>query len=300
MSERRPGRSRYDRPRKMVSWLALLIGITAGIGGGLFVAWNVSPIEEFNTLPWQLRAEDRAHYVVALMLAYAYDGDLERTMDGLLEDLRLVPDPFEQVANIACELTQTGYVSDASTERAVLSLMDFYQNQGRSGCADDFILVIDEPDEVPTLVAATPTLRPPPTKTPTPEQQAGPSPSPTIRVVPTVIPRTSFSLVLLESFCDTAISGVIEVRVQERDGSGIPGQLVRVSWDDGESVFMTGLMPERGSDYADFQMEPNRGYTIELPGLSDPSTRQIASVPCTTAAGTDSIQSYRAIFRPSF
>lgn len=292
-------RSRYDRPRRAISWGGLLVGLILGTVGGVYFAWNIAPIEEFDTAPWQLSQDDKARYLVALMLRYDYTGDLGQTVSALTE-LRLPGDPIQAVADIACQLARTGYVNSASGERGIRSMMKFYQLQGRTGCADQILPPLAPPPTVEVIVAATPTLPPPPTKTPTPPGEVRPTDTPQGRIVPTVPAQSAFRLARLESFCDADFGGVIEVYVQNSDGSGIPGQRVRVSWDGGESVFITGLKPERGLDYADFFMEVNRGYTIELPGRSDPSTQSIVSVPCVDTTGRQTQTSYRAVFRPSF
>ena len=294
--ERRP--SRYTRPRRPISLSVLLIGIVAGMIIGLFVAWNVSPTEEFDTAPWQLTSQNRADYMVALMLAYAYDGDLPRTINGLTE-LRLPGDPIQVVAETACQLASTGYANSGSGESAIRAMMQFYQLQGRQGCADQLLPAIVAPATSAVIIAPTPTLPPPPTKTATPEGQVLPTDTPAARIVPTTAPQSAFRLARLENLCDVQISGVIEVYVQNSDGTAIPGQRVRVSWNDGSSIFVTGAKPERGLDYADFTMDAGMGYTIELPGLSDPSTQPLVAAPCTTAAGRPSVTSYRAVFRPS-
>lgn len=177
-------------------------------------------------------------------------------------------------------------------------MIDFYELQGRSGCAGTLI-----PNSTPqgemTVVPPTPspTIPPPPSKTPTPVDAVRPSPTVAIIVVPTTPPQRDFRIVRLEPFCDSELSGIIEVRIQESDASPIPGQAARVRWDSGEDTFFTGLKPERGLDYADFQMETGKGYTVEMPGRSNPS-QPLNAVPCTTEDGQEVIQSYRAFFRP--
>lgn len=90
---------------------------------------------------------------------------------------------------------------------------------------------------------------------------------------------------------------MIEVRVQDFEGTGLPGQPVRVRWTDGESTFYTGLKPERGPSYADFEMEAELSYTVEMPGLSDPSTTPLVADSCFTEFGDQSVTSYRVVFR---
>lgn len=293
----RRARSRYDRPRTYVSWFALGLGIALGIAGGLFYAWNIAPLEEFDTSPWQLSRNDKTHYVVAIMLNYAYDGDLPRAVNELIA-LELGRDPIQEVANIACDLASGGYVNNSSGLRAIRAMMRFYQAQGKSGCADALI-PLDESEQPPLIefTVATPTLMPPASKTPTPEGSPQATPTPPRVLPPTTSPTRDFVLLRVDTFCSTEISGVIEVRVLDSNGEGLPGQPVRVRWDGGDSLFFTGLKPERGPEYADFQMEEGIGYIVEMPGRSDPSPDSLAAVPCTTDTGQTAVRSYRVVFR---
>ena len=43
---------------------------------------------------------------------------------------------------------------------------------------------------------------------------------------------------------------------------------IHVVWDQGSDQFFTGLKPELGAGYADFNMQPGIAYTVELPGSS--------------------------------
>lgn len=290
-------RSRYDRPRYYVSWWGLALGMIVGMAGGVFFAWNIVPVQQVNTAPWQLSEPDRDAYIVAIMLNYEYDGDLQRAV-AELSALRLPGnDPIQQVADVACRLASTGYVDSNGGLRAVRSMMTFYQNQGRSGCADTLI-----PDdagratEVLQLELPTPTPIPVATKTPTPFVTTEPTETP-IPFIPTEPPPRAFELVDRRSFCSVEFPGVIEVRVVDFNTIGIPGQPVRVRWSDGESTFFTGLKPERGPGYADFEMEAGLAYQIEMPGLSDPSTTPLIASECTLEGGLTSITSYRVVFQ---
>lgn len=299
MSDYEPSpRSKYRRPRREISWAGLLLGLAIGLAGGLFYAWVVDVRVEYDTEPWQLKAQDKAHYTVAVALAYAYDSDLARAVSRLIE-LRSAGDPIQAAADVACQLATTGYVNSSSGLRAIRALMRFYQLQGRMGCADTLIPVGEAPTPIVQIDLPTPTPLPPATKTPTPAAAVRPSPTPPLLVVPTVPPQSDFALVSINTFCDVELSGLIEVFVQDFNGQGIPGQAVRVRWDAGEDTFFTGLKPERGPGYADFQMQPETGYTIEMPGRSNPSTQPLVAVPCVTEGGQSSVRSYRVFFRPA-
>jgi hypothetical protein len=297
-----PPRSRYNRPRRLFSIWGLAIGLIIGISGGLVYAWGISPVVQYSTEPWQLRPNDRAQYTVAVALAFAGDSDLERAINRLLtlQFRNSSEDIFQQVADAACRLATTGYVDSNSGLRAIRTMMTFYQLQGRSGCADTLIPASDlEPTVQVVIDASTPTLPPPATKTPTPVSQVQASPTPQRVIVPTSVPQRDFVLANVSTFCDRQISGVIEVFVQDFGGIGLPGLPVRVRWDSGEDVFYTGLKPERGPAYADFQMEAGKGYIIDMPGRSDPSREQLVAGTCTTDAGDQAIISYRAVFLPA-
>jgi hypothetical protein len=289
-------RSRYNRPRRYIAWSALLIGVILGAAGGVFFAWNIAPTREFDTEPWQLTRSDQANYLVAILVSHRNHSDLARTIQRL-DQLRPSVDPIQYVADVACDLAKTGYVSSNSGLNAVRAMMAFYQGQGRQGCADSLIPLVNEAvvtEEI--LIAPTPTLQPPPSKTPTLQVTSQQTPTERALIVPTERPQSTFRLAYTEPFCDAEFGGVIEVLVRNNNGNAMPGQPVRVRWDEGESTFFTGLKPERGLDYADFEMEANKGYIVDMPGLSDPSTTPLVADLCTDAQGVETIQSYRVVF----
>lgn len=296
-----PRDSRYRRPKRYVSWWGLFIGLFIGVGGGLFYAWNIEPLAETDTAPRQLNAEAKRYYAVAIALNYGFDSDLGLAVSRLTQ---LFPDrdPIQAMAEVACDLARSGYVDSTSGLKAVRSLRTFYQLQGRAGCADTLIPAAPDVALEVTIVVppATPTLLPPPSKTPTAFVQVSATPDGVV-IVPTTRPRRAYEGRIVNTFCDTELSGIIEIFVQETGGSrGIPGEPLRVKWEGGESNFVSGLKPERGAGYADFQMEAGHGYTVEMPGLSDPLGvgRPLVADNCFTSGGAEAITSYRVVFNP--
>lgn len=289
-------RSKYRRPRREISWIGLLIGLVLGAGAGLLYAWVVDTRVEYNTEPWQLKAQDKAQYMAAVALGYGYDSDLNKAIRRLVE-LRPQSDPIQEVANIACNLATTGYASTSSGLRAIRSMMLFYQLQGRSGCADQLIAAQDEATPVVVIDVPTPTPLPPASKTPTPETTTRATATAPRVAIATSLPQSTYEVVGINTFCDVKNSGVIEVFVQDYDGQGVPGEAVRVRWDAGEDTFYTGLKPERGPGYADFQMEEGKAYLVELPGRSDPTSQPLVATSCNTENGDKAIGSYRVFFR---
>ncbi|MCS7070095.1 MAG: hypothetical protein NZM00_01200, partial [Anaerolinea sp.] len=261
---------KYTRPRRVISIWGVVIGLVLGIGAGFYFAREVNPLPETDVQPWQLTEDDQIEYIAAVALAFAYDSDVNRAVARLLE-LRLPGDPIQAVADLACELATTAYVSSSHGLRAVQAMIQFYRLQGRSGCAD---MLISAPLTNPTrivniqLPTATPAPSIPPTKTPNPEELITPTPLP-LRL-PTTPPQGDFELLGVSTLCSAARPGMIEVLVYEANGAtGVPGIGVRARWSGGESLFFTGLLPERGPGFADFQMEPGYGYLIDLPGRPD-------------------------------
>lgn len=100
-------------------------------------AWVVNPRVEFNTEPWQLNETDRANYIAGVTLQYSYDSDLAKAVNRLVV-LRLPGDPIQAVADTACKLASSSYVDNSSGQRAVRSMMTFYQLQETYGLCGYF------------------------------------------------------------------------------------------------------------------------------------------------------------------
>ena len=291
---------RYNRPRRPFSWIGILLGLVLGAAGGFYWAWEVSPIVEFDTEPWQLTPNDKSAYIVAIMLRYDSDGDIGAAVQSLI-DLRLSGDTFQAVADTACQLATSGYVNNTSGLRAIRAMMSFYQAQGRTGCADTLIQAAGSAAtqvvEI-TVPTSTATLPAPDTKTPTPNSASNETPTPNLLIVPTSVPQSDFIFVNATTFCDSTNSGVIQVNVYEIDGAtGVPGQAIRARWENQTNTFFTGLKPERGAGYADFVMQPDVSYILDMPGASDPIPQPLIAVTCTTPDGQRATISYRVIFR---
>lgn len=289
---------KYVRGRFTLNWIVVVLGLLLGAGAGLGYAWMISPVVEYDTAPWQLSRMDKAHYIVAIMLDYARDSDMNQAVSRLL-DMRLGNDPIQAVADAACTLATTGYVESNSGLNAIRGMMTFYRLQNKSGCADTLIGNLDpQPTTVVEVVVPTATLVPPPTKTATPVVPSLPTATPLQVIVPTAVPQSDYVVANVATFCNVALSGLIEVYVQDDAGDGVPGIEVRVRWDGGIDRFFTGLKPERGPAYGDFTMEEGTGYVVDLPGRSDPVNEPLAATACSTEAGDRAITSYRVTFRP--
>ncbi len=284
-------RVRAQRPTfRGISVLGLLLGLAVGIGLALVYTWEIDPVIERNTAPWQLNPAAREDYIVAIALSFANNQDLQLAFDRLRQ-LRPSQDVWSMVAQVACERHKRVQVQTNSDVVVMRALEQLYRPQGASGCADgqyptpapvSFVTPVPSPLPSPTPV-------PPPTKTPTPPlptSEAGTAFLPTAS--PSVLGR--YVVAGVRPFCDPNTNGVIEVRVYDNNGQGIPGVPVRVAWSgDRSDTFYTGLKPDRGPEYADFVMEPGGTYTVSIPG-GGATSQTVEALPCGGEALTTSYQ----------
>ena len=88
---------------------------------------------------------------------------------------------------------------------------------------------------------------------------------------PTATQGAPFSLVDYALVCDENITPPqIQVFVFDASGNPVPGVGIVITWDGGVNRFVTGLKPEFGLGYADYEMQPQFSYTIRLEGGGDP------------------------------
>jgi hypothetical protein len=88
-----------------------------------------------------------------------------------------------------------------------------------------------------------------------------------------------------EDVCDPNLpDGLLQVVVLSSNRRQMPGIKILITWDSGEEQFFTGLKPELGNGYADYQMTPNVTYTIQLAVGSDIATG-VSTPTCQTPSG---------------
>jgi hypothetical protein len=85
-------------------------------------------------------------------------------------------------------------------------------------------------------------------------------------LVPTPEPR--FDVVQMRRRCDLTQEQLM-VMVLDAEGQQLPNVELLVRWDGGEDRFVTGLKPDIGLGYADFDLE--RGHTYQLVVIGAPS-----------------------------
>lgn len=270
--------------------LSLILGLALGIG---FTRVH-GPWQRGNAEPWQLRPDDRNHYMMAIALEYAYGSDTAKALDKLIA-LRPDSDPLALLAEAACVLGSRGYLGSQGGIRAIRSAVNLYSAQGREGCAEQ--LLPPQATKVPAAVtvAQRPAdLRPTPLPTKPPLQDVLLA-TPTPRHRPALPERRNFELLSVRSFCDLKRPALIEVYVVDYLGRGIPAQRIRVRWGDREDIFVSGLKAERGAAYADFQMDEGVDYAVDMAGANDALGASLSTGNCYTE-NRRTLKSYRVTF----
>ena len=270
--------------------LSLILGLVLGIS---FSRVN-GPWQRSHAEPWQLRLEDRQHYMMAIALEYAHSGDMARAMEKLIA-LKPAGDPLAELAEAACALGSRGYLGSAGGIHAVRSAVKLYAAQGRAGCAELLLPADVVEAQAPVEVAqagSAPRPTPLPTKAPL---QGALLATPTPRYRPAAPEARNFELLSTRSFCDLQRPALIEVYVVDYLGQGIPGQRIRVRWGDREDIFLSGLKADRGDAYADFQMAEGLDYAIDMSGANDSLGTSLSTGSC-YSENRRSLKSYRVTF----
>ncbi|MCY4063956.1 MAG: hypothetical protein OXG53_16410 [Chloroflexi bacterium] len=276
------------------SYAVFAFSLIAGIALGLAMTRIQGPLQRSNAEPWQLRAEDRQHYQIAIALEYAHKGDLPGAMKKLIA-MRPAQDPLDALADAACALGSSGYLRSESGVRAIRSAVALYSSQGRAGCAEQLLpqkATISAPALATEVAPDAGFATPLPTKPPLPDSAADVA---FRRLAPTPAPKRSFEARSARSYCDAASPALIEARVVDYLGRGIPGQRIRVRWADQEDIFVSGLKVGRGDAYADFQMEEGIEYSIDMPGAADPLGASLSTGACYTN-NRRTLKSWRVTF----
>lgn len=271
-----------------------VVGLVIGLAGGLVYTWEVNPVVQTDVSAWQLNNAGQVAWLIAASVAWAHDGDLVRAANRLNE-LHWSDQTFQKVAETACELASGSYAQNQAGLVAIRSMALLAQSQGKTACASDIVL-LSSPTPVPSATPLPPTATfvPPSSKTPTlgptftPPTQSPPTPTP---------PLDQFKIVRYEPYCSVKAPGLLEVLVQQPNGTGIPGLAIRVDSAAGTDTFFTGLEPEHDPGYADFLMQSDQTYTVTLAGSPDHSDPLKASACTDRAGGGASVTSYRVYFR---
>ncbi|MBN1429371.1 MAG: hypothetical protein JXB07_13440 [Anaerolineae bacterium] len=273
-------------------WIPLLFGLVIGLIGGVYYAWYLNPVSLTNVSPRQLDAEDQQTYISLVSAAYLQDTNLDRARE------RLKTTGAHDVISLVVSQSNMAYLGGQEFEARPLTIL------AEALGGDPLGSGVFTGTLAPTSVAVVPSA--------TFEGVVSPTPSPTVvtatpfpiraTVTPTEIlipPDTRLKLVALNPICkDDHPPGLIEIYVNDINGEGIPAIAILVEWAEQQATFFTGLKPDIDPGFADFQMEPNKTYTITLQGLAEP-VYGIDSRACETPLGTAQMRTYQLVYEPT-
>jgi hypothetical protein len=304
------------------SWY-LLTGLLLGIGLGLLYAWVVSPAEYVDTPPFSLREDYKDRYRAVIAAAYVASRDVNRAQArlALLQDddpsLALVaqaqrylatgqdlldaqamadlasalgqaPTPLPTLPEETATFTATNSPSDTPTVTLLPSATITETSVPDTAVTETITVTLvgtARPTHTPTLTR-TPGPTPTPSKTPT----LTPSRTPTATLAPPFVLDNQVEV------CNPLVGEPqIQVFVSNAAGVGIPGVEVIVLWRDGEEHFYTGLKPDIDPGYADFVMQPETTYTLQV-GDGGQVISDLVSPACTDGGGNPYWGSWRLVF----
>jgi len=101
--------------------------------------------------------------------------------------------------------------------------------------------------------------------------------TPTFTLIPTNLSGSNYVLLSQEKICTTPLAApLFQIEVTDASGKPLTGVLVIVNWDSGEDRFFTGLKPDKGLGYADYNPSPDIVYLIRLGETGQPAKNLIA------------------------
>jgi hypothetical protein len=291
----------------------LLTGLLIGAVLGLAYAWFYAPVHYVDASPASLSESYRDHYRVLISAAFLANGDLPRARArlGLLGD----PDPArllaiqaqralaekqpEQVINAlgllavslsegdlpAVALPATPTPMPAITQAVALPPTTQHSPPpetvpAATASTTDATTVPTEATTVPTEAVTVPTEAATPTSRP-------PSPTPTLLPTRTATATQGAPFVLRDKspLCDIKLREPrIIIHTLDAAGQPVPGVEIIVSWPGGEDRLFTGLKPELGLGYGDFNMLPGTSYSVHLAEGGE-LVQGLLSNECETRAG---------------
>lgn len=253
--------------------------LAAGVAGGLYYAWMVDPLDSYRTSPDALHAEDKLRYLTLIGDLYGCQQDGTQT-EARLQALG-IPADGPTLARLIEE-----YLDSGGRPEEVRPLAQLASDLGASG---GVLLVFGALPTSTPQSAASPVAVPP--------TAALPVPSPTPFVPPTPMPR--FEIVEQTALCAApGQSGQIIVWVQDDQGHPMPGVEIVVFWPAGQDRFFTGLRPEIGAGYADFEMSPDIEYAVSLATFPGDTAEKLTSVLPPNTCPTDTLAlDWRVVFQ---
>ena len=214
----------------------LLTGLLLGLGLGLLVSLVISPVRYIDAAPAVLAEEHKATYRLLIAQAYQANPDPVRAS----QRLALLGDTSagEVLAEQAQQALSAGNEADARVLAALASALNSLPTP---------VVIATGAGQIATAS----------------DGGASPGEMPQPSAIPSVSPAPVFVLLDQQSVCDaTQPVSLLQIVVQDSKGEPVPGVQITIAWDGGLDTFYTGLKPELGAGYADFQMTPGMVYSL--------------------------------------
>ncbi len=268
-------------PRNDMGWWigSFLLGFVVGLVLSLTYGWVLDP-RPAPVRPADLTASDKEYYLRLIALAYAHNGNAQQAAERLVS-------LGESDSNTALVALTEKYIA---TERDIRDISALIALSGKLGQTTSAMLpFIATATPAPTSTPSpAPTATPKPTRTPTPVFTPTPTrtatftrtPSPTATPKPTRTPTSTatrrptrtptpgpnapYGVAQSVPLCDNTNGGLLRIYVRDRLGAGVPGIEINITWPGGQDKFFTGFKPDIDPGYADFQIEPDKIYQLEL------------------------------------
>ncbi|MDM8518398.1 hypothetical protein QUF64_00010 [Anaerolineales bacterium HSG6] len=279
-----------------------LFGFMVGLAMSLTYGWILDP-RPLPVTPAELKPAHKDFYVRLIALAYGYDHDLVHAQARLatLQDanimatiVRLTESYINQGGDIR-DIIPLVELADALGELSP-AMVVFLTTPTNTPTITSTPTETSTATPAPTLTH-TPTVTPLPTstevtatsaltseifiitntvqpeftststRTARPTRTSTPSRTPTVTPTATANPNVPFRIRQSRQLCESRNPGSLKIFVRDQHGEGIPGVEIIVRWANGEDRLFTGFKSPIDSGYADFQIETERAYTIELVAL---------------------------------
>ena len=270
----------------------ILLALLLGLGAGLAYAWAIAPLQVFDSEPLALRTDFKDDYRSAIAASYAATGNLPRAQArlALLGDTNFIETLNSQAQRLiaggefaqADQLVALAHALDhgiAAEAQPTTTATAKRNNPNQSAATATFP---PTPEELPFQFTETPPASDTETVVTQPVTD-NPTPRPTRTLIPTV--GAPFALITQDTVCDTNLpDGLLQVIVFNSSHRQVAGARIIITWDNGEEQFFTGLKPELGNGYADYNMSPDLSYTVRLAAGSDIASGLTAPT-CQTLTG---------------
>jgi len=264
----------------------LLTGIILGLIIGFTFSFYLFPIEYSNVPPETLQSVDKDQY--RLMIAYAFHAnqDIGRANarlgllreDNVLEILLNQAQRSErrrdaQILLSLYEVLQENSAIEASNPQI--------STQTEIPTLPSAVILTETPNISETITATIQTVKTATTKPTQPAQTKTVFPTQTI-VSGATIP---FRLVEQKTICDpNSPESSIQIEVLDKENKPMGNIRILVNWEGGQDIFFTGYFPEISVGYADFLMEPNVVYSVQIGEIGE-TVNQIISPECENNSG---------------